>query len=162
MDKSLHPLRPHGFEQIKSAAQIGFKYGLRRKNAAVHVRLSREMHHRVRLHLVEDAAEFVGIANVGLEEAIAGISGDRGQIFEVTCIGELIDVGDLDGMILEGKANEAGADKARAAGDDDSHELLILDRLRHGRGSVAASAPSRSRLGWSRLGWSRLGWSRLI
>ena len=44
MNEALHAMRAHGLQQIEGAPQIGFKHGLRRENAAVHVGLGGEMH----------------------------------------------------------------------------------------------------------------------
>jgi hypothetical protein len=52
--------------------------------------------------------------------------GHRRQVFEVSGLGELVEVDNLKCGILEGQADETRADKSSAPGNEDPHQLFIV------------------------------------
>ena len=80
------------------------------------------MNDRVRLFRREDVFNSFAIADIGLDELVAGQMIDGLEIFEVARVGEFIEVDDLVGPVVQERhAHETGADEACAAGNDEFH-----------------------------------------
>ncbi len=76
------------------------------------MRFGGEMDDGVGLHLGHQIVDQLRVANVAVNEAIAGIFGDRKKIFQIPGVGELIQIHDLGGACghpYKGAADESGA-----------------------------------------------------
>ena len=88
-------------------------------DAAVDVGFGGEVHYRVDSFFGEEPLDQSSIADVALDEAVAGIGGDVGQVLEVAGVGELVEVDQAYvGAALQAEPHEVRADKAAAAGDE--------------------------------------------
>ena len=88
------------------------------------MRFSRQVHDCVRLKFSQGLADGCTVGNVGLHEAIAGMIGNTGQRLEVAGIGQLVEVKHLMLGVIQQMTNQCRANKAGAAGDQDTHRLI--------------------------------------
>ena len=86
------PVAAGRFEQAERADDIGLDKGRRSRDGPVDMGLRREMDHSVGFELAEEGLDCRPIADVGMHEAVAGMSGDIAQGFERARIGELVDI----------------------------------------------------------------------
>jgi len=61
---------PRRFEQRERAAQVGFEHGSRRQDAAVDVRLGREINDHIRFFFGYQRVHQRGIADIAADEAV--------------------------------------------------------------------------------------------
>jgi len=83
------------------------------------VRFGREIDHRARLVLGQQAVEQRAVADVALDEDVARIVLERGQGLEIAGVGELVEVDDRFVALGDPVEDEIGADEAGAAGNQD-------------------------------------------
>lgn len=86
----------------------------------------REVDHRTRLVLSQQAGDQCDIANVPLHQLVAQIPLQAHQRFGVARVGEFVEVD--DGLVAGGQPIEdkVGANEAGAAGDENGHEDAVL------------------------------------
>ncbi len=114
-------------EQAEGAHEVGHDEVLGTINAAIDVALGSEVHHGVDLVLAEQAGEERSVQDVALNEDVARIVLECGEIGEITRVGELVVIDDLrDGHATlrsrrtEEVVDEIGTDEAGTAGDKDT------------------------------------------
>ena len=122
----LQPIGAGGFQQGIGANDIGLDKGGRAVDGAVHVRLGRQVHDRVRLELGQGATDHRAVADIGLQELVVRVVRDAGQRFEVAGVGQLVEVEHLVLGVIEQVANQRRTNKTRAAGDQNTHEEIAL------------------------------------
>ncbi len=83
--------------------------------------LGGKMDDRVGLGLREDVAHARAVGDVGADEAVAPIVGDRGKGIEIAGIGQLVDHHRLVRSRADDVAHQRGADEARPSGDQETH-----------------------------------------
>ena len=112
-------MAPGLLQQNLGAENIGPDEDLRPVDGAVHVGLGGKMDHRVDLLLAEQPRHQRRIADISLDEAIAGIVLHPFQVLQVARIGEDIQVDDTAlGLGRQEMVDEVGADETGAAGDE--------------------------------------------
>ena len=73
----------------------------------------------VGLNIVHHRVHGDGVGDVGLNELVAGIARDRGEIVQVAGVGQLVEHGDcVRAGRREEKANECGPDEAGPSGNE--------------------------------------------
>jgi hypothetical protein len=106
-------------EERLGAEHVGAHERGTRLDRPVHVSLCRQMHDRV--DSLERALHRKRIANVTLQEAVAGMLGHTLQVLEIPRVGEQVEVDDLDvAPFREEQANQVRTDESGAAGDQDA------------------------------------------
>ena len=85
--------------------------------------LGGEVEHRARLVLRQQLRHQRAVADVALHEDMARVALQRGQVFQVAGVGQLVEVD--DGLVGLGQPveNEIAADEAGAAGDENGHRF---------------------------------------
>src|SRR5277367_642249 len=106
-----------GLQQNEGAGDVGLDSGGGLVDAAIDVGFGSEMDDGIAAgHGGFDA---VRVANVALNEGIAGVLGDGHEIGQVASVGELVVVDDSVGLPRrQDQANEVGADKTSATSDE--------------------------------------------
>src|SRR5262245_37609820 len=110
----LAPIVERGLEQYVGADDVGRDEGARPVDRAVDMALSREMHDDVGPEELKCVGHRAGVADVGLEEAVARTSRDGLQRLEVPRIGQFVDDEHIAAACDE-VADDGRADEARAA-----------------------------------------------
>ena len=116
-----------GIQQCLSADDIGDHEVLRPRDRAIHVSLRREIDHDIVAghDLVQDRA----VADVALDEGIARILRDGGQVRQVAGVGELVEHGHAGNLgteaAIEQTAHIVRADEARSPSDQVSHPRIL-------------------------------------
>ena len=72
------------------------------------------------VHLRDDLAHELGIADVAVDERMPLVRADRREVVHAARIGQRIERDDLAGRRLEDVADEVRRDESRAAGDQNS------------------------------------------
>ena len=87
------------------------------------MRFGREVDDGTGLVLCQQAFEQGGVANVALHEDVARIALQAGQVVQVACVGEFVEI--KHRLFAGGKPvkNKVGADEAGAAGDK-NHDVV--------------------------------------
>ena len=86
------PVSAGGFQQAVGTDDIGLDKVRRAIDGAVNVGLGRQVHDRLRLETRNDRADRCLIDDIGLHEFVAGIGGNALQRFQVTGVGQLVEV----------------------------------------------------------------------
>jgi hypothetical protein len=87
-------------------------------DGAVHVTLRRKVHNRDRTAPLQEIADKLSINNISVDEAVARVRGNRGQIAEIPGIGKLIHVHNWSAFGRKPLHDEIGADKAGSSGHE--------------------------------------------
>ena len=123
---------PAGIQKRLRAHDVGDHEVLRSRDRPVHVRLGREVDHHVmaRHHLIQDRT----FADVALDERVAGVLRNSGEIREIAGIGELVEHGHACSLgtqaAIEQATHVVRADEAGSAGDEISHARILGTRVR--------------------------------
>ena len=86
-------------------------------NAAVDVRFGRKIDDGARLMLRKKFGGQFEIADIALNEQVAGIALQRGEVLEITSLGERVEVDDRFIGLGQPVEDEIAADEARCASD---------------------------------------------
>ena len=127
MDHPRDRVAAAGIQQRLRADDIGDHEVLRARDRAVHVGLRREVDHDVVAgdHSVEDRP----VADVALDEGIAGILRNGREIRRVAGVGELVEHGHAGNLgtevALQQAAHIVRADEARSPRDQVSHPRIL-------------------------------------
>ncbi len=113
-------------QQGKGPDDVGLDERAGAVDRAVDVRLGGEVHHRVGLVLLENAADLVGVANIDVLEVIAGAVAGLGERFEVAGVGQLVDVDDLVVGFADQLPDHGGPDETGASCQQNLHERSTL------------------------------------
>ena len=110
---------PHCFKQAEGTDDVGLDEVFRAVDAAVDVRFGGKIDNGAGLVLGEQFGDEVEVADVTLDEGVARVSLERGEVFEVAGVGQRIEVD--DGLVGMGQPveDEVAADEAGAACDED-------------------------------------------
>ena len=113
------PVGAHGFEQAEGADDVGLDEVFRAVDAAVDVRFGGKIDDGAGLVLGEQLGDEVEVADVALDEDVARVALERGEVLEVAGVGQRVEVD--DGLVGMGQPveDEIAADEAGAAGDED-------------------------------------------
>lgn len=111
------PVGTGGFQQGVGADDVGFHEGGGAVYGAVYVAFGGQVHDDVWLVLGQGVIHGFGVADVGLDEGVAGVVGYGFQGFEVAGVGEFVDVDYGVVGVVDEFADYGGADEAGAAGD---------------------------------------------
>ena len=115
-----------GVHHHLGAQDVGLQEDLRGLDGAVHVGLGSEVHHRVRLLLLEDLIDGVPVTDVHLIEGKVGVLQRLLQRGEVARIGQGVQTDDpILGMVFQLKVDEVRTDEAGAAGQKNGHSSLL-------------------------------------
>ena len=115
---------PRGIEQHARADHVGVNEILRRIDAAIDVRLGREIDDGKKLMLKHECVHRVGVGDVGFEKfiALAMFFDHALEIGEVAGISERVHICDRSRLVmLQNVANKIAPDEAAAAGHENSH-----------------------------------------
>ncbi len=88
---------------------------MRRQDAAVDVRFSREVRDSIDLVVGQERRYELAVADVSVDERVSRVAGDRRQVFEIARVGQLVERHDRqiatggERVADERRANEAGA-----------------------------------------------------
>jgi hypothetical protein len=115
------PVLPGCIEQVYGSQYVRFNEGYRIGYGAVHVTLGSEVDHALRLILTEYPVERIGVGDIGfLEEIIRSVL-DIAEIFQISCIGQQIQINDAVLRIFPDKQPYyMRADEPCSARDNDS------------------------------------------
>ncbi len=139
MEEALDAALAGGFEQDEDAVDVGLDEGARVHERAVDVRLGGEVDDGV--GVTHRLFNLGGVADVALNEAVAGVVLDVAQVVEVAGVGELVEVDDIVVVMAQEPAHEVGADEAGAAGDEDGFHLRREGIVDWGREQEAVARP---------------------
>ena len=122
------PCGTRAVEHVNRAHHIGVGEDARVGDGAVHVRLGREIDDVVRVVLLEQRGDALGIANVDLLERIARVILDISKVLQVASVSQDVDIDDADVIVsLEHIQNEVGTDETSTAGYEIGlHECALL------------------------------------
>ena len=81
------PIGAGGFEQAKSAHDIGLDEFARAIDGPIDMAFGCQMHHRIGLVLGKNAAHRCAVANINLLKGVALAGAAFGQRFEIACVG---------------------------------------------------------------------------
>src|SRR4051812_16693757 len=85
--------------------------------------LGGEVHHAVRLVLLEQPAQMRAVANVDALECVVRVTGSVWDVIEIGGVGQLVEIDHTPSSVGQEVAADRGADEACAAGDKDSGAL---------------------------------------
>ena len=142
------PVGPGGLEQRERALDVGLHEGARPADAAVDMALGGKVQTSARAVLGEQAVDQRAVTDVALDEVVARIALQAGQVRQVAGIGHRIEVD--DGLVagLEPVEHEVAADEAGTTGDENGHVVALSRWLRFAQRAQAQPAkPCRLR-GW--------------
>ena len=113
------PVGADGFEQAEGADDVGLDEVFRAVDAAVDVRFGGKIDDGARLVLGEQPGDEVEVADVALDEEVARVALQGGEVLEVAGVGQRVEVD--DGLIGLGQPveDEVAADEAGTTGDED-------------------------------------------
>src|SRR5215470_6215837 len=134
----------HRLEQGEDTEHVGLEEGVGLHERAIDVRLGREVHDGV-----DPAARVthdLGVADVALDERVARVALEIGQVGGISRVGQLVEIDDAVVRVRgEDVADEVGADEAAAAGDQELHRASLGSRPRsRRRRSPTAAGPRRT------------------
>ena len=89
------PVSACRLEQAVGADDIGLDKVRRAVDGAVNVGLGRQVHDRLGLEALDDRADRGLVDDIRLDELVAGIGGDALQRFQITGVGQLVEVEDF-------------------------------------------------------------------
>ena len=112
------PVGTDGFEQLEGADDVGLDEFAGAVDGAVDVRFGGEVHDGARPVLGEQAADEFKIADVTLDEDVARITVQAGEVLAVAGVGELVEGDDRFVGLGQPVQHEVAADEAGAAGDE--------------------------------------------
>ena len=107
------------FEEDTGTFDIGAEEGGGRVDGAVHVAFGGEVDEGAGPMGAEERGDQSGVADVSIDEVVAGVAAEAGEVVGIAGVGEQVEVDDGGSGGLEPLENEVGADEARAAGDQD-------------------------------------------
>ena len=115
---------PYGLQKPEGAQHVGLDEVFGAVDGAVYVRFGRKVDHGARLVLGQQAGYQGGVANVAWHEDVARIALQAGQVVQVACVGEFVEVEHR--LVAGGKPvkNKIGANEAGAAGDKNHKKEL--------------------------------------
>ena len=132
-------------QQAECTQNIGLGKGEGILDGAVNMALGSEVDHAVDRIVLEDLADCVKVADVGLDEDIVGGYFDVLQVGQVAGIGQFVEIDDaVIRVFLDEETDNMAADKASAAGNKD----VSLEF--HGYRLVESDATNCLKLGWLR------------
>ena len=110
------PIGTRGFEQAESAIDVGRNEFTWAMDRAIDVAFCGKVHDGARLVFCQQARDVGGVANIAAYEDMPWVVFQAGQITEIACVGQFIEVD--DGLIVECQpvAYKIGTDEAGAAG----------------------------------------------
>ncbi|MNJ58276.1 hypothetical protein D3C77_539040 [compost metagenome] len=115
------PVGASSLQQAVGTDNIGVDKIGRAVDRTVDMRLGCQVHDGMRLEALEYSADSCLIGNVGLDELVAGIGRDAGQRFQVTGIGQLVQVEHFVLGIVDQVTHQRRTDESGSAGDENSH-----------------------------------------
>ncbi|MNZ86156.1 hypothetical protein D3C78_1049720 [compost metagenome] len=83
--------------------------------------LGGQVHHRIGLALAEHSLDFKTVADIDLLEGVTLAGTSFGQGFEVTSVGQLVEVDHAVASIVDDVTNDRRTDEAGTAGNKDFH-----------------------------------------
>ena len=110
------PVVARGFEQRQGADDIGLHERSRAVDRAIHVRLGREIHDRIRAMFEQQLRHQRSVADIAMYEHVVRIRIDRGQGIAIARVRQGIEV-DHTHARRHCVEHEIAADEAGAAGD---------------------------------------------
>ena len=117
------PKAPHRFEQVEGAHDVGLDELARAVDGAVHMAFGREVDHRTRPMLGQQAVDQGAVADVALHQLVACVALQAGQSFGVARVGQFVEVHDRLITGSQPVQYEVGANKTCAAGHQNGHEM---------------------------------------
>ena len=124
--RQARPVGAGGFQQAVGADDIGLDKRRRAVDGTVDMGFGGQVHDGVRLKLRQRGANRRLIDYIGLQELVARVIRDAGQGLQVTGVGQLVEVEHLVLGVVEQMADQCRANKARATGDQNTHENIAL------------------------------------
>ena len=118
LGRQAFPIAAHRVQQMEGADDVGLDEFARAVNAAVHMALGGKVDHRARLVLGQQARDQGRVADVALNEVVAGIGLEAGQRLGIARVGQLVQIENRLVTLREPVEDEIGADEARAASDE--------------------------------------------
>ena len=105
-----------GFEKIEGADDVGGDEVTGAADGTIDVRFGREMHHVGDLVIANDAADGLAVAEIHFFEDVIRSAFDIGEICEVTCVGEAIEINEaINCGLIDDVPDKIGADETGAA-----------------------------------------------
>src|SRR5215469_11967086 len=142
--RQLSPVGAGLFEQSKRSIDIGTHKIVRTMYGTIQVTLCGKMNDCARAVSFEQFAHQRAIADVSLNEPVAGLRRNSFQVSGIAGVGEFVEVDERLALLAHPSQNEVGADESRASGDQDGfvyagHERLIV--LARKKGGNTPPAP---------------------
>ena len=128
LQEPLHAMPARRLEKHLGAADVRVDKVSGLGNTAIHMRLRREVHNRVKLVLCQDGLHRIAVGNVGLEELVtfAVTFGNAGQVVRISRVGEHIDIRDEFLLVmLQHKTHKIAADEPAATSDEKTHPEYV-------------------------------------
>ncbi len=111
------PVGTHRFEQAEGADDVGLDEVFRAMDAAVNVRFGGKIDDGAGLVLGKQFGDEVEIADLALDEDVARIASQCGEVFEIAGVSQRIEVDDRFIRLRQPVEDKIAADEAGAAGD---------------------------------------------
>ena len=124
LDEALDAVPSRAIEQHARADDVGVDEVLRRIDAAIDMRLGREIDHRVKLMLGHERVHLVEVGDVGFEKFVAlSMFFDHAiEIGGISGVSKGIDIGHGRGLVmLQNVANKIAANESAAARNQYAH-----------------------------------------
>jgi len=116
------PVAAYYFEQMEGADDVGLDEVFRAVDGAVDVALGGEVDDGARLLFGEQFADQGAVADVALDEDVALVAVQAGEVLQVAGVGEFVEIEDRLVVLSQPVEDEVRADEAGAAGDE-NHEI---------------------------------------
>jgi len=124
------PVCAHGFEQAEGADDVGLDEVFGAVDGAVHMTFSREVQHGAGAVLGQQGIDQGAVAQVALHEVVARVALQAGEVFQIACVGEFVEVDHGLVRLCQPVEHEVGANEAGAAGKHNHFEAPITDQLK--------------------------------
>jgi hypothetical protein len=112
---------PRQLEETMGAENVGFQKWRSILNTTIHMRFRSKVNDRVE-PVLKDFIDRSLVGNVATHEVISGILCDLHEVFDVSCVGKLVEVKDFDiAPGVEQIPHKIRTDKSRSTGNEDFH-----------------------------------------
>ena len=119
---------PRGLQQVVGAEDVGLDKIAGAINRAIDVTLCREVHHGIRAVLCENLFKGKWVAKVGLDKRMALVTDVAFQRRKISRVGQLVEIDDAMGRLIDELPNEVGTDKTSTASDEDFHGWRVASQ----------------------------------
>jgi hypothetical protein len=112
------PIGTRRLKELKSPHYISLDELCWAMDRSVDMGLRRKVHDRSWLMLGEELGDQLGVSDVTSDKCVPGIRFKGGQILEIACVGEFVEVDDRIGFALNPVQDEVRANESGSAGNE--------------------------------------------